>query len=113
MLSKEESLDVSYVEVPARMDSWECWIDNTEPSSLEDTLHAILLKSDFSVLDTLVHHFPVKGYTAIWLLAESHLAVHTFPESQKSYLQISSCNATKLEVFKTLVSASVDLNIIQ
>lgn len=45
-------------------------------------------------------HFPNGGYTALWLLAESHLAVHTFPESKATYLELSGCNESKTEAFK-------------
>jgi S-adenosylmethionine/arginine decarboxylase-like enzyme len=38
--------------------------------------------------------------------------VHTFPESSKSYLQISSCNLEKLEVFKQLLVKSQELSIL-
>jgi S-adenosylmethionine decarboxylase len=112
MMSKEESLDVSYVEVSASMDSWECWIEETTADLLETTLSSLLSASGFNILNTMVHHFPVQGYTAIWLLAESHLAVHTFPESSKSYLQISSCNLGKLELFKQLLVKSQELSIL-
>ncbi len=27
----------------------------------------------------------------LWLLAESHFAIHTFPEENKMYIEISSC----------------------
>ena len=111
-MSKEESLDVPYVEVSASMDSWECWIEETTADLLETSLTSLLSESGFNILNTMVHHFPVQGYTAIWLLAESHLAVHTFPESSKSYLQISSCNLEKLEVFKKLLIKSQKLSVL-
>lgn len=38
------------------------------------------------------HHFEPQGYTAVWLLAESHCALHTFPEENKAYVELSSCN---------------------
>ena len=37
------------------------------------------------------HYFEVQGYTALWLLSESHFALHTFPEEHKMYIEISSC----------------------
>jgi S-adenosylmethionine decarboxylase len=112
MLSKKESSKVSYIEIPASMDSWECWVDVTEPKILESSLDELLLESGFNILDKMIHYFPVKGFTAIWLLAESHLAIHTFPESEKSYLQISSCNTVKLNSFKELLSNSNLLSLV-
>lgn len=31
------------------------------------------------------------GYTAMFLLSESHLAIHTFPERGKTYIELTSC----------------------
>lgn len=38
------------------------------------------------------HRFRPYGYTALWLLGESHFALHTFPECGRTYYEISSCN---------------------
>lgn len=56
-------------------------------------------ESKLNVLDFTEHYFTPQGYTALWLLSESHLAVHTFPEEQKSYIELSSCNGGKSKVF--------------
>jgi S-adenosylmethionine decarboxylase len=42
------------------------------------------------------HAFPARvgafgGHTGLWLLAESHLALHTFPESGSMTLDLHSC----------------------
>lgn len=52
----------------------------------------ILRRSGFNVLNVSEHHFQPQGYTALWLLCESHFAVHTFPEFGRSYIELSSCN---------------------
>ena len=44
-----------------------------------------------------------EGYTALWLLGESHFAIHTFPEEQKTYIELSSCNLEYYEFFKANV----------
>lgn len=31
------------------------------------------------------------GYTCLILLSESHLAIHTFPERGKAYIELTSC----------------------
>jgi S-adenosylmethionine decarboxylase len=61
-----------------------------------------LKEAGFTILLFNEHHFPEQGYTCFWLLGESHLAIHTFPESGKSYIELSSCNKEKLEKFKKL-----------
>jgi hypothetical protein len=76
------------------------WIKETNPQEIKEKFSNILSKAGFKVLDFTEHHFKPFGYTALWLLSESHFAVHTFPEFGKSYIEISSCN---LEYFQTFL----------
>ena len=68
------------------------WITETQPQRLKEKFGGVLLESGFKVLDVLEHHFNPQGYTALFLLAESHLAIHTFPEFGRTYVELSSCN---------------------
>ncbi|WP_051296145.1 S-adenosylmethionine decarboxylase family protein [Eisenibacter elegans] len=79
------------------------WISETTPTTLQPLFEKLLLAADFQVLNHMEHHFEPQGYTCIWLLAESHLAIHTFPEEQKSYVELSSCDWGKYEQFLTLL----------
>ena len=58
-----------------------------------------LLKSGFTVIDKVEHYFTKQGYTGLWLLAESHFAIHTFPEEDKIYIEISSCVKKYFDAF--------------
>ena len=60
---------------------------------LKKDVEGLIISSGFTVLKFVDHTFEPQGYTALWLLAESHCALHTFPEEQKAYLEISSCNS--------------------
>ena len=60
---------------------------------LKTDVEGLIIGSGFTVLKFIDHAFDSQGYTALWLLAESHCALHTFPEEQKAYLEISSCNS--------------------
>lgn len=66
----------------------------------------ILRRSGFNVLNVLEHHFQPQGYTALWLLSESHFAVHTFPEAGRSYIELSSCN---LEFYQNFLNETQQL----
>jgi S-adenosylmethionine decarboxylase len=49
---------------------------------------------DLHVISTAVHVFPgAGGVTALYLLSESHLAVHTFPETSAATLNAYCCRA--------------------
>jgi S-adenosylmethionine decarboxylase len=59
---------------------------------MRDTCATMLKLSGFNILQTVEHEFEPHGYTALFLLSESHFALHTFDEENKVYLEISSCN---------------------
>jgi S-adenosylmethionine decarboxylase len=44
-----------------------------------------------TIVDRLSHHFSPFGATAIYILAESHLVLHTWPEESFATLEIFSC----------------------
>ncbi len=75
------------------------WLTLIDYDELVTLFNKLLSEADFEVLGFMEHHFYPQGYTAIWLLGESHLAVHTFDEDNKTYWELSSCNASKQEVF--------------
>lgn len=82
------------------------WIAETNPQMIKALFDKLLGKSGFNVLDCSEHHFQPQGYTALWLLSESHFAVHTFPEYGKSYIELSSCN---LEYYQRFIEMTKDL----
>jgi S-adenosylmethionine decarboxylase len=79
------------------------WIKQTEPEILKSVFDNQLSETDFKVLNFSEFFFPVQGYTAIWLLAESHLAIHTFPLHEWTYVELSGCNESKTETFKEMI----------
>lgn len=78
------------------------WIAQTDPDKIRGGYDEIIRKAGFNVICMVEHKFQPQGYTAIWLLAESHLAVHTFPECGKSYVELSSCNKEYFDRFLEL-----------
>ena len=82
------------------------WISETDHGALVERFEPILLKSGFHIEGMVEKHFKPFGYSVVWLLSESHFAVHTFPEESKCYCELSSCveecfnNFLKLEGIK-------------
>lgn len=76
------------------------WVTATDKAYLKNALSDLLKKSGFQVLDYCEHDFIPFGFTGLWLISESHLAVHTWPEEGKSYIELSSCNAKKQQLFE-------------
>lgn len=77
----------------AKIDNFSSWVNQHEPELLKTEVEKLIIDSGFTVLNFIEHHFSPQGYTALWLLAESHCALHTFPEEEKSYIELSSCNS--------------------
>lgn len=75
----------------AQMFNWHGWCRETNPEALRDHYLSALQACGFKVLRTVEHHFTPYGYIALFLLAESHFAIHTFPECSRTYLELSSC----------------------
>ena len=80
------------------------WLNNIEDKHIKDFFESLLIKSGFNICGFIDKVFSPQGYTALWLLAESHLAVHTFPEHNKVYYELSSCNKKKYEKFCSLIN---------
>ena len=75
------------------------WVLDTDPSKLKNKYAELLVISGFDILNFQEHYFEPIGYTALWLLGESHFAIHTFPEEEKSYIELSSCNEEYFNFF--------------
>lgn len=73
------------------MYNYHTWLKYQKEEILIDKIEKILLESGFTIINKVEHYFKNQGYTGLWLLAESHLAIHTFPEENKIYIEISSC----------------------
>lgn len=86
------------------------WLTSCDSEQLKQVISADLDRAGFTVLNFVEHYFQPQGYTALWLLAESHAAVHTFPEEGKSYVEVSSCSAVLLDHFdRYLQDAAAEL----
>ena len=101
---------ITYKALKPQIFNIRCWVKEVEPRPLKTVFNKLLKKTDFNILSFSEHNFPVEGYTAIWLLAESHLAIHTFPQHEWSYVELSGCNAHKTVDFKrSLLKTGVDV----
>ena len=75
------------------------WVSETDPAELKELFDVLLRACGFKVLNYTEHHFQPQGFTALWLLAEIHFALHTFPEFGRTYIELSSCNPEYFEQY--------------
>ena len=90
----------------ARIDNYKVWVTGCEPDELKKSLESVITESGFTILNVMEHHYEPFGYTALWLLAESHCALHTFPEEDTTYVELSSCNLQMYHEFLRIFKSS-------
>ena len=77
-------------------------ISGAEPHALNDlpTVEAILRdaaqEAGLTAVSSAHHRFEPQGLSAVVILAESHIAAHTWPESGAGYVTLTSCRALTL-----------------
>jgi S-adenosylmethionine decarboxylase proenzyme len=59
--------------------------------SMHELLEDICQLYDFSVLTKSQHQFEPQGLTVLYMLSESHISIHTFPEQQYLAFDIYTC----------------------
>jgi len=67
-----------------------------DESFLRCTLNRAAKLAKATVLDLISNKFEPQGVTAIALLAESHISIHTWPESNYSAVDIFTCGKNML-----------------
>ena len=93
----------------AKVWSTKGWVNHSDADYLKSMFNSFLKAANFDVISFNDHRFEGYGYTAIWLLAESHFAIHTFPEQNKSYIDMTSCNEFKQNIFNKLLFSHFQL----
>jgi S-adenosylmethionine decarboxylase proenzyme len=79
-----------------------------DPDFIEKSLLDALAVDNFTIMGAMPHHFEPSGYTTLILLAESHAAIHTYPEHKSLYFSLYSCRGEQdgnaaFEYFKTQI----------
>jgi S-adenosylmethionine decarboxylase len=59
--------------------------------SLKTSLKEAVACSGASILSTNDYIFESGGYTAVFLLSESHASIHTYPEHNKCFVDLFTC----------------------
>lgn len=75
-----------------------CDIKNIKNESLLNSIGDVTAMFDiicnkygFSVLNKVEHQFEPQGFTLLYLLSESHLSIHTFPEKKYVAIDLYTC----------------------
>lgn len=94
----------------AVMYNYSTWIKYKKEDIIIKDLEKMLKDSGFTIIDKVEHYFKEQGYTGLWLLAESHFAIHSFPEEDKIYIEISSCVKKYFDSFNEKFLKYININ---
>ena len=112
MTLKQNNIIAENKEVQAVVFNFQQWISITNPAVLKKEFTELLGLSGYHILNFMEHHFANGGYTCIWLLAESHLAIHTFISDNKTYIELSGCNELMNVKFREAFNSKFEKNIV-
>lgn len=60
---------------------------------VEEILKAAALKANATILTTAFHRFQPHGVSGVVVIAESHLSIHTWPETGYAAMDFYTCGA--------------------
>ena len=60
-------------------------------AGIESLVDDVCHKYEFTVLGKLTHQFTPQGCSLVYLLSESHISVHTFPEKGYIAMDVYTC----------------------
>jgi S-adenosylmethionine decarboxylase len=63
----------------------------TDVQGVEDILKAAALKANATILTTAFHRFEPHGVSGVVVIAESHLSIHTWPETGYAAMDFYTC----------------------
>lgn len=63
----------------------------TDVEGVEEILKAAAVKANATVLETAFHRFQPHGVSGVVVIAESHLSIHTWPETGYAAMDFYTC----------------------
>ena len=77
------------------LDLYDCPVTKLDdPKFVVETLRRAAALSGSALLSEVSHRFHPQGVTALGLLAESHISIHTWPENSYAAADIFTCGET-------------------
>ncbi len=78
-----------------------------DAGEMQKLLRNIIELAGLHSLESVTHQFSPQGISSALLLSESHIAIHTWPESGAAYISMTTCKMLdddKLRQIKELVA---------
>jgi S-adenosylmethionine decarboxylase len=68
-----------------------------DPDFIKQALRKTAAAAEATLLGEMVHEFEPQGVTALALLSESHISIHTWPEMEYAAVDVFTCGSAKPE----------------
>jgi S-adenosylmethionine decarboxylase len=92
-------------------DVYQCKYSNLEKvAPVKQLMEAILDRTKLTIISSNFNQFSPHGVTGIYLLEESHLSIHTWPENNYAAIDLFSCIALDQETIhdiQAIIKSSV------
>jgi len=75
-------------------DCWDCEGDINSVDFIQTTLQRAVEQANMTLLKLLIHQFSPQGITAVAVVAESHVLIHTWPEKGYAALDLFTCGSS-------------------
>lgn len=62
-------------------------------SGVQDAMLKAARAADATIIDSIFHHFKPHGVSGVVVIAESHFAIHTWPEHGYASVDLYTCGA--------------------
>jgi len=77
---------------------------------IDKTAELMIKEFNLKVVDQGKHKFTNDGFTKFWILSQSHLIIHSWPEDNALHIDLMTCSHlknTKDEIIKSLASLPI------
>ena len=104
MANQKQRLDQTGIGVHAIIELYDCpYALLNDENYIRNAICRAARASGTHLLELTSHHFCPQGVTALGLLAESHISIHTWPEAGYAAADLFTCGRQSLSVAVTQV----------
>jgi S-adenosylmethionine decarboxylase len=75
---------------------------------IKKLLHDAAYCAKMTVLNFITHKFYPQGVTGVVLLAESHISIHTWPETGKAAVDVYTCGSNDAAIACSIIRVQLD-----
>ena len=89
------------------LELYDCGADLSSVAGVQDAMLKAAGAAGATIVDSIFHHFKPHGVSGVVVIAESHFAIHTWPEHRYASVDLFTCGESTRpwEAFKVIKRA--------